>query len=556
MRRKFTFCIVILLFVSLLIVGCKSDPITDKQPENEENLADDTNGVNEDDIEEPDTNNGSDEEENLADLTDTPYTKKIARLTGEPKAGETLINPNNTPDDYQLLATDLGIMWDKGDGEIFIAFGDSYGQGWNGSGAGPDSADWRTNLLAVSDDKDPEDGLAITSMIEDEEGHAKEIISAERERGGEWTVIPTAGVSVGDRHFIHYMSVNRWGENGRWFTNYGGLAYSDDDGQHWTKANDIKWENDPVNWDNHFQQAAFIKDDGYVYMFGTRSGRHGNVHMARVPEDKDDILDKSKYRYWDGGNWVTDESDAQPVVKGSAGELSVAYNTHYNRWIMTYSNAESHRMVMRHSETLTGPWSGETTLLKQKDYPAAYTGFIHPWFNDGQELYFNTTQWDPYNVFWMKTELSDEMFEDNMLSDPSFEDQASDNVSKPWFVEGLGGIDREIGVSHSGENNAWLRARTEWNALKQTVFVERNTDYTFTGWVRTSDLIQKGYLGVRVPRGGEILEEVEFGKMDDYTELKVSFNSKNYNRIEVYAGMWASYGDTFIQLDDFSLTKD
>jgi len=75
-RRKFTFCIVILLFVSLLIVGCKSDPITDKQPENEENLADDTNGVNEDDIEEPDTNNGSDEEENLADLTDTPYTKR------------------------------------------------------------------------------------------------------------------------------------------------------------------------------------------------------------------------------------------------------------------------------------------------------------------------------------------------------------------------------------------------------------------------------------------------------------------------------------------------
>jgi hypothetical protein len=38
--------------------------------------------------------------------------------------------------------------------------------------------------------------------------------------------------------------------------------------------------------------------------------------------------------------------------------------------------------------------------------------------------------------------------------------------------------------------------------------------------------------------------------------LTVQFNSGNRHSVEVFAGMWALSGDTWIQVDDFSLTKD
>ena len=68
---------------------------------------------------------------------------EIAAVTGEGSA-------NRTGSRFGVYGTDLGILWDNGQGEILVAFGDSYGSGWTSPGAGPDHADWRCNVLAVS----------------------------------------------------------------------------------------------------------------------------------------------------------------------------------------------------------------------------------------------------------------------------------------------------------------------------------------------------------------------------------------------------------------------
>ncbi|MGG6311915.1 DUF4185 domain-containing protein [Paenibacillus macerans] len=470
----------------------------------------------------------------------------ISRVTGTAPEGETMPNPNRTDVNYQITGTDLGIVWDKGGGQYFVLFGDTNGHGPN---------DWRSNTLAISSDQNLEDGLAFDTMIQDMPGHAKEVLPSKKIDFDEITVIPTAGVTVGNRHYIHYMSVNHWGPAGVWYTNYSGIAYSDDNGTTWTKHPTARWTNNTTNWNNKFQMAAFLKDGGYVYMYATPNGRFGDIYLARVPENG--LLNINDYRYWDGNGWSASQSAARAVAGGVAGELSVAYNRHFGRYIMTYLNEHRQAIVMRDAPTPSGPWSGEKILV-----PGDFTGlgqynaFIHPLSNNGTTMYFIMSTWYPdYNTHLMKTTLTGDMFENNLVSDPGFETQTATPTMAPWYVTGEGGIDRNLGFARTGQDNGYVRNGSGWNAIKQRVVVQPNTNYTLKGWIRTSANNSDGYFGARVPYDGQVIGEVPFDALADYTEHTVTFNSGPNNFVELYAGLWAN-GDTWLQLDDISLVKN
>ena len=329
-------------------------------------------------------------------------TVKVARVTGATPPGEDLPNPNQTALRDQLLGTDLGILWAAGDHKVMIAFGDTYGRGWGGAGAGPGAADWRSNTLALSADEDPSKGLVFTTMIHDKPGHAGEFVPS-RKDDVELTVIPTAGAAVGARHYVYYMSVHHWGAPGLWQTNLAGLTYSDDGGWTWTRPAQPVWQNTP-QWTDPFQQVAAAKSEGYVYLFGTSNGRRGDISLARVYGPR--LLDKAAYQYWDGHGWqVGKEAAARPLIKGPAGELSVAYNSFFHRWLLVTLDADLNALVLRDAPALTGPWSRPTILAKGADYPALYGGFIDPLHNSGRDLYFTLSQWWSYNVFWMRSTL-------------------------------------------------------------------------------------------------------------------------------------------------------
>ncbi|MBD0379472.1 DUF4185 domain-containing protein [Paenibacillus sp. WST5] len=477
---------------------------------------------------------------------------KIARVTGATKAGETVPNPNQTHTNYALNATDLGIMWDASTDpsstKIMVAFGDSYDSGWGGFGGGGNAAGWRSNLLAISNDTDLSDGLTFSSMITDENrmNYAKEIISSAHDTSGsgDFTAIPTAGISVGTRHYIHYMQIKNWGANGRWNTNFSEIAYSDDEGKNWTKSG-VKWGST-----SKFAQAAYIKESGYVYMFGTPAGRFDSAYLARAAEA--DMLNRANYEYWDGSGWAKEnEAAAVAVVDVPISELSVAYNSYYKKWIMTYLNENRAAIVMRSSSSLTGPWSAETEIVTGAEFPGLYGGFIHPWTNDGKDLYFLMSEWGPYNVFLMHSTLEVGTPTHNLIADPSFEKQTTGIISMPWVLEaGNGGIDQTF-LSRSGSNNVWLRNATGWNAIKQTIAVTANTEYKLTAFVKTSQNNNAGYFGVR-GSAGDILKETKFERHDNYSPLSVRFNSGNNTNITVFTGMHAN-GDTWVQADDYLL---
>ncbi|MCY1074133.1 DUF4185 domain-containing protein [Archangium lansingense] len=475
---------------------------------------------------------------------------KVSRVTGATPAGESLPNPNQTHTNYEVMGTDLGIMWDKGGGEIFILFGDTFGNGWCGNGGC--GGGWRSNVLARSSDRTLTDGLSFSTMIQDSSRHAKELLYSKKINFDEITVIPTAGVTVGSRHYIHYMSVNNWGDPGKWYTNYAGIAYSDDNGQNWIKHPSARWQNTST-WTNNFQVGAFVKNGGFVYMYATPNGRFGNVYLARVPENA--LLNINDYRYWDGNGWSSSQAVAVPVTMGGAGELSVAYNTYFGRFLMTYLNENRQAVVMRDAPTPAGPWSGEKVLASGTQHPGLYNAFIHPWATSGTDLYFVMSQWTPYNTFLMRATLTSDTFGDNLLSEPGFETQAATAVMAPWYVQGSGGIDRNLGTARTGQDAGYVRASSGWNALRQSVAVQPYTDYTLRGWVRTSANNTAGYFGARGVNNGPIVGETPFGASTGYTQLTVSFNSGPHSVLEVYSGMWADNGDTWVQLDDVSLTR-
>lgn len=468
--------------------------------------------------------------------------EEVAKLTGYDSI-------NQTDTLYQVMGTDLGAMWDNGSGQILMAFGDTFGEGQ--VGGGQFGGDWRSNVLARSSDRNLADGMSFDNMVVDRPGHAKELLSSKKIDNDEITVIPNSGVSVGNRQYLHYFSQHHWGP---WNTNYGGIAYSDDNGENWVKS-DVRWENSAPVWGRYFQLGSLVRHEGFVYLFGTGSGRFYDIRLARVPEDK--VLNFSAWRYWNGAHWVREESDAIPIVAAPSGEMSVLYNAYLDRWLMMYLDEYRAAIVMREAPTLIGPWSGQRVVVRGGEggeYPGLYAPFMHPWSaaSGEPELYFAMSVWGPYNVFLMRTTLDRNVDTANLISDPGFEEQPDRQVRVPWHLCGKGGIDRDGQLSYAGQNNGFVRAAEGWNALTQPVVVQPHRRHRLSAWIRSSERdAPAGFLGVRAKHG--TIAQQSFGHLPDYTKVSLDFNPGNRTHIEVFVGFWGEGADAWVQVDQVSL---
>lgn len=310
----------------------------------------------------------------------------VAWVTGPDSINQTDVN-------YDVSGTDLGSMFALDD-TLYIAFGDTFGCCRPvGGGAGGDN--WRSNVLAYTTDRDLEDGITFDGMITERNGNARPVL---RKQFGDITVIPTAGIAIGNRLYLHYMAVGHWGPPGQWTLNRSGWAYSDDQGQTWIQPSDAVWDGD-----TQFGQAALVEHEDFVYVFGIHGGRFGGVALARVPSE--DLLDISAYTYWDGSDWVSDIDAAAVIADAPVGELSVAWNSYLERWIMTYLDEFERAIVIREAPELTGEWSESLEVVSGRDYPSLYGAYLHPWASDGEVIYFNMSQWGPYNVLLMRARL-------------------------------------------------------------------------------------------------------------------------------------------------------
>ncbi|KAA1430697.1 DUF4185 domain-containing protein [Mycolicibacter arupensis] len=329
-------------------------------------------------------------------------------------------SPNQTLQRFGVSGTDLGIPWDNGDPanrQVLYAFGDTFGY------CRIQGKQWRQNVLFRSNDNNLADGITVAPGVVGNKysgsplrqaNFSKQVLPAVQLAQHQEGMIPTAAIGIAGNQYMNFMSIKQWGRDGEWSTNYSAIAVSNDNGETWGvypgTVRSTSQENVPraqfVPGNEKFQMGAFLRgNDGYLYSYGTPSGRGGSAYLSRVPERS--IPDLTKYQYWNGdsGSWVpANPAAATPVIPGPVGEMSVQYNTYLRQYLALYGNG-GNDVVARTAPTPQGPWSGEQTLIPTGQIPGGiYAPYVHPW-STGKDVYFTLSLWNAYDVMLMHTVL-------------------------------------------------------------------------------------------------------------------------------------------------------
>ncbi|MCF0175577.1 MAG: DUF4185 domain-containing protein [Bacteroidales bacterium] len=332
-------------------------------------------------------------------------TKKVARVTGETQSSDaSLPNPNHTQTNWNVGGTDLGIIWEMSKGGYGVAFGDTFNTYSMGG-------DWRSNVIGFSDNTDLDNGLKFYGMMVDEgrPNRAKPIM--ERENYYNFTYIPTAAISLNGKDYVHIM-----------YWQVGGGLVEKDYSAYWVSGDGCKtWSRGSLQFaaDSYFGMVGLAKRPGdeYCYMIGTKTGQWGaNADGYRKSPAKlarfkhSDILDKSKYEFWNGGKrkWVVGkEQEATTIIDGTIGELGVIWLEDAQRWLVMYFNEAKYAICYRSAAMITGPWSTERKLCdgRATGYNQLYGSYPHPASSKGDYIYWNMSLWGPYNVFFMRSEI-------------------------------------------------------------------------------------------------------------------------------------------------------
>ncbi len=329
--------------------------------------------------------------------------------------------PNKTLQRFGISGTDLGIPWDNGDPanrQVLMAFGDTFGY------CAVHGQQWRYNTLFRSQDRDLSNGISVADGVPNDKysgsplwapGLSKQVVNSIKRAPQETGVIPTSAISIGRKQYMNFMSIKNWGRDGEWSTNFSAIARSLDNGESWgiypSTVRTTSPESIPaarfIPGNENFQMGAFMRgNDGYLYSFGTPSGRGGPAFLSRFPPNS--IADPTKYQYWNGDkeSWVpVDPGAATPIFPGPVGEMSAQYNPHLKQYLVLYTNGGSNDVVARTAPAPQGPWSPEQMLVSSLQFPGGiYAPMIHPW-SSGRDLYFNLSLWSAYDVMLMHTVL-------------------------------------------------------------------------------------------------------------------------------------------------------
>lgn len=325
-----------------------------------------------------------------------------------PSTKLTLISKEIGPDGdqrteaFRVGGADLGSVFDW-NGKTYMLFGDTF----SSFEAVPPTG-IRQNTMAFSSDSDYSDGLNFDGWITDRQGYAKQLFSSD---SANKHLIPTHGVAIGGTGYIYYQQVARRHGGGNWDVDLSSVYKSTDYGESWSRVSELTWAGS-----GNFAQVTFYKHDGYIYAFGTPSGRHGGVKLMRVAEGL--FEDKSQYEYLvdpaGAGIWTpNNEPAAVTIVPAPAGELSITYNQFLSQYLMLYINPVPPRaLVFRTAPTLIGPWSQMQVVARAPAFPLMYAPYTKEDFveEDGRIIYFRMSRFDrkdysPYSTYWMKLEF-------------------------------------------------------------------------------------------------------------------------------------------------------
>jgi len=362
-------------------------------------------------------------EEPLPVVRGTGGCSKVCQLVGDTDLQTGLPTVNQTWTRSGIYGTDLGASFEH-HGKLWFLFGDTVGASMNDE----DSIAW-------SEDSDPEDCLDLTFLTDS---------------NGKWIPPVVPGVSL-EAFEVPMEGVSAAGSMYAWFTTDHSeqhamgrsiLARSDDEGLTFEYIADISvlgpFLNLSVEAVDNASWPGLPESTGQgLLIWGSGEYRRSTVSLAFQPLDR--IEDPGSIRYYAGpGSWSSSESDAVPLFEEACvGELSVIWNPHLQKWLMTYNCGWPRGILFRTADQPWGPWS-KSAVLFDPDADGGYCHFMHvSWeveqcdnvYDAGREneyggeygpyqigrfakattngsmVYFTMSTWNPYNVVLMRAEL-------------------------------------------------------------------------------------------------------------------------------------------------------
>lgn len=317
---------------------------------------------------------------------------------------------------FGFRGTDLGYFAPTNHGYVTSIFGDTF------NGARPGSGGWRSPVILRTSNRDLDKGVKWDNAVGG--ARAKEAVpythqsksDAMAREGDGFTNIPNDMVHLPDgRWLLSTFAVRSWdsqGEGGSWLTWANHFWTSTDThGENWSHARWVDLNNRPMKFDNNdgqgwdkFQNCSLVLwDDGYLYMFGTQSGRYkgGGIYLARVKWQDWARLGAWQFWTWTGSQWAWKQwSTCKPgkilstaLPGGAIGEINAQVID--GVVVLAYADysISGGAVVTRTAVHPANVWTAPQIHATQRDIPALYAPSIHP-YSTLDKPYAHVSQWN------------------------------------------------------------------------------------------------------------------------------------------------------------------
>jgi len=157
---------------------------------------------------------------------------------------------------------------------------------------------------------------------------------------------------------------------------------------------------DGVNWGSAIYEDP---DAGYTYVYGVEDLQSQKfAHLARVAGG--DLADGT-WEYLGDGGWSTDPAGSKRILEGVSNEFSVSH--FQGRYTLVTGDANeplSSRIVMYRSESVEGPFTGQTELYRTPETSGnvfTYNAKAHPELGNGHTLVvtYNVNSFDSNDLY-------------------------------------------------------------------------------------------------------------------------------------------------------------
>ena len=297
-----------------------------------------------------------------------------------------------SPVQYGVGATDLGIPARTPDGRLLFLFGDTWADTLGGT-------NWRSPVALYSSTTDLTAGVVFNGCGgagANTQGTAPQLWYYPHDSYYA-TVIPSDVITIGSRMYLHAIVNGPTFGTVRWTE----LWKSDDSGATWQHTG-VKFPADMAG--GRFQCITWgAGNDGYVYIYGTGFQRDKGIVLYRVPAAN--MTQLSAYQPWGyaNGGWAWG-NPATEVLGGKFGEMCL--RPLGGKWILTWFNSGAYRIdaMVLNTPTDNLYTAAKTTLLTgcewaQEDashVAQLYGGYIIPG-STLSDLHLSVSQWNTGN---------------------------------------------------------------------------------------------------------------------------------------------------------------